>query len=89
MDQIDQETGLEDLITAIEKALRVQDEEYVDARTITAPEASKLWGISKTRARGRLNLLAEQGVVSRAWVRRVDGWGKRGRVQGYRLADQP
>jgi hypothetical protein len=60
------------------------DDDKIEADTITAPEAQKYLGISIRHTRRVLGQMADEGKLERTMVRRHDGW-RWSSVRGYRL----
>ena len=78
----------EQLINEFIKAIdHISPDEHKEPHTWTCPEFEKEYNISATRARSALDILVEKKTLYRKKVWRINDWGDRRHVPGYKLTD--
>ena len=78
------DVSYDELVSALIDALEKQKSDN-EANTVTVPEAMVLIGKGYRVVTRIMRQLAAEGVVEPAKVWRVDDWGDRQRIKGYRL----
>lgn len=82
MDRIN-DTMTEDELVAILRAATEAEPEN-EPNTITTTEYVTATGISDYKARKQLKALVEAGVLRCAYIARINSWGDKQTVKGYR-----
>lgn len=83
---VETDTPEAELVAALRQALDQAAEAGTEneANTITTKEYIEASGVSEYRARRQLAELCEARVLVRDYIARVNPWGDRQRVKGYR-----
>ena len=78
------EWNMDAMLETIQQLIDAQ-QPGMEPGTITLGEFVKSSGFGPAKARKVLHQLRDEGKVEPAWVTRLDAWGSRGRVKGWRV----
>ena len=77
-----------EFIKAASKRQELTDDERKEPYTWTTPEIRKKYKLSRRRARGILRELTDKGIIYPKQIWRIDDWGFKAHVKGYKLTDE-
>ena len=77
-----------EFIKAASKKQDLTDDERREPYTWTTPEVRKTYKLSRRKARTILRDLVGKGVIYPKQIWRIDDWGFKSHVKGYKLTDE-
>jgi hypothetical protein len=78
---------MDEFVKAATQPTVLNEDERREPSTWTAPEIQADFEISRRKARAIVKELSNRGILMPDQVWRIDDWGVKGRVRGYRLCN--
>ena len=78
---------LKEFVKAATSHEELTDDEKKEPHTWTSPEIQNEYGVSRRKARGILNELTIKGVLHPQHIWRINDWGIKTHIKGYKLTD--